>query len=241
MWFLFWQGGLDFADQRMIWKLIEGSTLQRHSYQTPTKVLDPRSPLRWNEWGNWAEQRHKLSYDKEKKKSEQRWRKQQSLPGRNRNADLGGVGGREDDGRNFAAWQKTLSKAAGREVFSFNCDEVLRIWTKSPVSRKKNVNGKDKLLLKHAWTLSRSAYTHKQRKMQGKKWRPCRTMSPYILGLIWHRRRLPEAVWNYTTLTSKGNSFKQLWVPALVNWHCCVCLQAGNEAPATPRTSMEPT
>lgn len=48
----------------------------------------------WNEWG--PEQKKRISYDQEKKNSENKLRKPQQHRDWN-----------EEDGQNFAAWQKT--------------------------------------------------------------------------------------------------------------------------------------
>lgn len=53
----------------------------------------------WNEWG--TEQKKRISYNEEKKNSENKLRKQQQH--RDWNEDLPG----KEDGQNFAAWQKT--------------------------------------------------------------------------------------------------------------------------------------
>lgn len=53
----------------------------------------------WNEWG--TEQKKRISYNEEKKNSENKLRKQQQH--RDWNEDLPG----KEDGKSFAAWQKT--------------------------------------------------------------------------------------------------------------------------------------
>lgn len=109
---------------------------------------------------------------------------------------------------------------------------MLRIWTKTTVTGRKNANSKDKLLLEtmfgHCYTLHTrmSRETHRERN-EGPAVRclPTLQVSSDIVG----SSKSCLELYNYTTLAKKTPVTPSV-TPLVNTVECCVHLQPGNEA-----------